>query len=342
MVSGRPGEGSTVKARENTVGQMAEPRGPGAKAARKRRSFVRWIETAHPLDVNRSLESLVFVAGSGRSGTTWLGQLLNAENGFRFIFEPFNPRLGADGAELLPRYVPPEERDAGLRDEFLRYLHGRAGNAWTGQYNLRMLSSRRLIKDIHSNLRLGWFRRCFEPFPIVLVVRHPFAVAVSQLRIGLALELPYYLADSKLIADHLAPFENALRGARSEFAQRVLQWCVETYVPLRQLRESQRVTIVLYERLVADPQAVLEPIFRQLGLTMTPGSSPASCCRPRRRGGMERTSSACRPRRRRPGKDAWILETSKRASRPSSSSGCTASTGKAWSRSGTIRSRVVD
>lgn len=238
--------------------------------ARQRRSFVRWIETAHPLDVNRSLESLVFVAGSGRSGTTWLGQLLNAENRFRFIFEPFNPHLGADGAELLPRYVRPEERDTQLRDEFLRYLHGRAGNAWTGQYNLRMLSSRRLIKDIHSNLRLGWFRRCFEPFPIVLVVRHPFAVAVSQLRIGLAFELPYYLADSKLIADHLAPFENALREARSEFAQRVFQWCVETYVPLRQLRESQSVTIVLYERLVSDPQAVLEPIFRQLGLTMTP------------------------------------------------------------------------
>lgn len=245
-------------------------RQPLAALGRPTRSVARWLAARHPLDLSRRLDSLVFVAGSGRSGTTWLAQLVNADNRFRVIFEPFNPRLGPDGAELLPRYVPPDAEADGLRRAFEPYLLGRAGNAWTGQYNLRAVATRRLIKDIHSNLRLGWFRRRFEPFPILLIVRHPFAVALSQIRIGLALELPYYLADERLLADHLRPFEQQMRAARSEFARRVFQWCVETFVPLRQFRGTREVTVVLYERLLAEPEAVLEPIFRRLSLPMTP------------------------------------------------------------------------
>jgi hypothetical protein len=171
---------------------------------------------------------------------------------------------------LLPRYVPSEADGKRLQRAFEPYLLGKAGNRWTGQYNLRAVATRRLIKDIHSNLRLGWFRRRFDPFPILLVVRHPFAVALSQMRIGLALELPFYLDDANLLADHLAPFERTIRAARNEFLRRVFQWCVETYVPLREFSKTRGVTVVLYEHLVAEPEPVLEPILTQLGVPKSP------------------------------------------------------------------------
>ena len=35
--------------------------------------------------------SSVFLAGSGRSGTTWLSEIINHRRGYRYVFEPFNP-----------------------------------------------------------------------------------------------------------------------------------------------------------------------------------------------------------------------------------------------------------
>ena len=40
------------------------------------------------LDTDKRLENTVLVAGSGRSGTTWLAQILNFRKEFRMIFEP--------------------------------------------------------------------------------------------------------------------------------------------------------------------------------------------------------------------------------------------------------------
>src|SRR5205823_2027901 len=142
---------STCKAGEHNA--VAPARSLSAKI---RPVLRQWLRVAHPIDLNRRLDSLVFVAGSGRSGTTWLAQLVNADNSFRVIFEPFNPRLGVPDAAALPAYVPPEADGKALRQAFEPILLGKRGNRWTGQYNLRILSRRRLIKDIHSNLRLGW------------------------------------------------------------------------------------------------------------------------------------------------------------------------------------------
>jgi hypothetical protein len=243
---------------------------PGTRPAGIKAALVDRIRTEHPLDLNRRFDSLVFVAGSGRSGTTWLAQLINAGNEYRVIFEPFNPRLGPLRDLAIPSYIPRQTPAPKLATVFRRVLLGKVGNRWTGLYNLRLVSTRRIIKDIHSNLRLAWLRERFPHFPIVLIVRHPCAAAVSQRRIGMALELPQYLQEPRLIEDHLEPFEAAMRGARSEFEQRIFQWCVETYVPLRQLSGTDDVDIVLYEDLLADPESELGRVLARLGKTLTP------------------------------------------------------------------------
>jgi len=56
-------------------------------------------------DLSRWFSSLVFVAGTGRSGTTWLAQLLNANDQFRLIVEPFHPEFGVRVTRNLPRYI---------------------------------------------------------------------------------------------------------------------------------------------------------------------------------------------------------------------------------------------
>lgn len=227
----------------------------------------RRLAAAHPLDFNRTFDSLLFVAGTGRSGTTWLADLLNADGRYRVIFEPFRTKWGVLGERRLPRYIRPSNDDPELTETVRRVLLARfKSNQWTARGNDRLISTRRIIKDVDSNLRLAWFRARFPSFPLVLIVRHPCGVAGSRARLGDAGTLDMFLTDRDLVADHLAPHVDRLRQLDSPFALAVARWCIETYVPLRQLGEGLEVEVVLYEQLVADPVAVVSGLLDRLGL----------------------------------------------------------------------------
>jgi len=43
--------------------------------------------------VDWAKNDVVFVSGSGRSGTSWLANLCNYRNDFRYLFEPLNPAV---------------------------------------------------------------------------------------------------------------------------------------------------------------------------------------------------------------------------------------------------------
>jgi hypothetical protein len=70
----------------------------------------------------------VFLAGTGRSGTTWLSDVVNHRGGYRYVFEPFHPGKVEAFAHFRPRqYLRPDDR----REEFLgparRVLTGGSG-----------------------------------------------------------------------------------------------------------------------------------------------------------------------------------------------------------------------
>ena len=231
----------------------------------------RRIAATYPLDFNRTFDSLLFVAGTGRSGTTWLVDLLDADRSHRVIFEPFTPQYGALGERRIPRYVRPSTRDDELTEVVGRILLARfKSTQWTARGNDRLVSRRRIIKDVQSNLRLGWMRENFPHFPIVLIIRHPCAVAASRQRLKDVRSVERILEDPLLVEDHLAPYMESLRGLESPFDNEIARWCIETRVPLDQMMNGLDIEVVLYERLVADPFPILERLWRRLGQTPPP------------------------------------------------------------------------
>jgi len=161
----------------------------------------------------------------------------------------------------------PEDDDPEVTEFVRTILLGKfKSNRLTGRDNERLISTRRIIKDVDSNLRLGWLRSQFPHFPIVYIIRHPCAVASSRQRLGKELlSIDGYLEEDALIADYLAPYVEALSQVRTPFEQAVAYWCIENYVPLRQIDEGLELVTVFYEDLVTDPDSALQHLFGALG-----------------------------------------------------------------------------
>lgn len=222
------------------------------------------------LDLNRDYRNTVFLAGSGRSGTTWLSDIINYRREYRFVFEPFHPgEVGICRHFNSKQYLRPDDR----REEFLaparEILSGAVRSPWTDRFHRRFLARRRLIKDIRANLMLGWLRTNFPGMPIVLLMRHPCAVAASRMALGWQDNLAATMRQQKLVDDFLRPMEEEILAAKTPFERHIFLWCIDNYVPLTQLSEGD-VHLVFYEDLISYPERELPPLFDALGMGFDP------------------------------------------------------------------------
>ena len=221
--------------------------------------FSRLFGTLH-VDLGDHRNS-VFLAGSGRSGTTWVAGIINHRKRYRLVFEPFHPSR-VDLCEHFRRkqYLRPDDR----REEYLgparEILAGRIRDPWTDRFNTRLVARRRLIKDIRANLLLGWMRANFPEVPVVLLLRHPCAVAASRLALGWKDNLWETMDQEDLVEDFLLPMEAGIRASRDAFERHVFSWCIENYVPLRQFGPGE-IHLAFYENFLSCPEDEIRRLF---------------------------------------------------------------------------------
>jgi hypothetical protein len=209
--------------------------------------------------------SSIFLAGSGRSGTTWVSAVINHRNAYRFVFEPFRPgRVRMMEAFRRRQYLRPGDR----REEYLgparTALTGGIRSLWTDRFNNKLVARRRLIKEIRANLLLGWIHENFPGMPIILLLRHPCAVVASQLALGWQEVLLETMEQEELVEDFLLPVEAEIRAARDPFERHLFSWCIENHVPLRQFGPGE-IHLVFYESFLVDPEHELRRLFSFLG-----------------------------------------------------------------------------
>jgi hypothetical protein len=210
-------------------------------------------------------EDSVFLAGSGRSGTTWLSEIITHGGGYRYVFEPFNPaRVRAFEHFRTKQYLRPDDG----REEFLEparlALTGALRSPWTDRFDGVFVARRRLVKDIRANLLLGWMRANFPGMPIVLLLRHPCAVVASRLALGWKDNLDETMEQEELVEDFLLPVESEIRAARDDFERHLFLWCIDNLVPLRQFARGE-IHLAFYENLLKNPEDELQSLFGFLG-----------------------------------------------------------------------------
>ncbi|GAB4403125.1 MAG: hypothetical protein OHK003_30860 [Anaerolineales bacterium] len=227
-----------------------------------------------------SPETSILLFGSGRSGTTWITDVLCALPGVQQIFEPlfppWNERVrqitGWDKRDPYIRgiYLRPEEEYPEWEDLWHRILTGKFRNYWTDYKRTSWFPNRFLIKEVRANLMLGWLYRKFQP-SILYIMRHPCAVVYSRL----AAPQPWHadvqdaLRQEKLVEDYLKPWAAEIERETDRLGAHAVWWTVENLVALRQLQGIPH-ALLFYEDLILHPHEVLENLLPWLGVERIP------------------------------------------------------------------------
>lgn len=207
----------------------------------------------------------VVLLGSPRSGTTWLAEVIDRHHDHRLIFEPFRPGEVPELAGFADgQYLRPDERDPRFLEPVRDLLRGRIRNSWADHLNKVRVAERRVIKEIRGNLLAPWVVTQFPSVPVVLLIRHPLAVAVSRRQLGWKEHLDTHLRQSDLVEGHLGEVVEHLRDLDDPWRRTIAQWAIENIVPLR-MTTPDTLCVVSYEQLILDPEPAVAHVLAAVG-----------------------------------------------------------------------------
>ena len=227
------------------------------------------LQIRRPIIENNRIENSLLLNASGRSGSTWLAEILNYRNDFRVIFEPFHPYRSISLFQgLTQREYLVEQGDKPTLEKGIELvLSGRIRHAWVDHLNRRIRVERRLIKTIRANLMLPFIQRYYPQVKIVFLIRHPLPTVLSRIRMGWKPLLDDFTTQPQFCADFGYLLKNHETRCDSLLEKHLHSWCLEHHVPLKLLR-NDNVHVVFYEDLVADPMRTCEELFSFVGLEM--------------------------------------------------------------------------
>lgn len=205
---------------------------------------------------------VTWIVGDGRSGTTWLADLINWNGRYRELFEPVHPKFVKQIRDFpFNPYLRPDDHNSPI-GEFLklvfsgRFMHLRSDVSFKGDIKLKLLYEGLLVKDIFSNLLIGWVHNNMPSVKKIMIVRNPFSVALSKQRYqhwDWMTNPRQFLQQDYLVADYLDPYIDLIQEQNRSFINnQILIWSILHYVPFQQLNK-QDVYVLFYEDLFRDP-----------------------------------------------------------------------------------------
>lgn len=201
----------------------------------------------------------VLLAGMPRSGTTWAAAALGAALGCPQRMEPFHPDTAPEA----------------YRSAAWRYRRAADAQPELDQVVLEAFAEDPVVvKDVHALLAVERIAAVADP-AVVLLSRHPVAVAASWQRVGWLtddLAGPHLerLADQPdLLEDHLGAHEVALVRTDDPLHNLGALWGAVHRVWQDQMEAHPGWVLVRHEDLCGAPRSAFEALLTSLGVTLS-------------------------------------------------------------------------
>lgn len=214
-----------------------------------------------------------FIAGMGRSGTTWVGAVVNHDGSYRVLFEPFRPRY-VPSARIFGRfaYVRPDDRMPERVDAAESILAGKTPRGTVDRGHRGLIFRHRIVKEVRCNLMLGWLKGLRPGMPLILVMRNPFAVAASWLRLQWGMPEKDGLSELDVILGHQALLDDfpviddvlATIDRTDAFDRVMVEWCILHLIPGHHLHAGDA-HVLCYEHMLEQPRAEAARLATYLG-----------------------------------------------------------------------------
>ncbi|WP_326599678.1 sulfotransferase [Streptomyces sp. NBC_01803] len=236
----------------------------------------------------------ILITGLPRSGTSWVGKMLQAGGEVVYVNEPLNPSrppgrspgvLNASVTHAF-QYICEDNEAPWLRafgdTTRLRYrtlAELRANRALPDLARLaknasaftvgRVRGRRALLDDPYAVLSAAWFARRLGAVAIVLI-RDPVTWSGSWRKLGWTTYFHELLEQPLLMRDLLGEHADELRalvGSQDELAKNAALWRV-TYDAIDAMRKDvESLHVVRYEDLAGDPETGFGELYGTCGLT---------------------------------------------------------------------------
>lgn len=255
--------------------------------------------TGLPAPGRRHHGPAVLVTGLPRSGTSWVGKMLQAGGEVVYVNEPLNPShppgrspgvLRADVTHQFQYIAEPDDalwRDAYRRTLALRYglvaelRRNRGGYdlARAGKYAAafahgRLTGRRAMLDDPYAFFSTAWFAEVMD-VRVVVLVRQPEAFVGSWEKLGWTIDFRELLGQPALVRQHLGAYEERMRATlegSSSVDRAALLWAAAYDTADRAFRHLPGVHLVRYEDLAADPVPAFAKLYGDLELTWSPAA----------------------------------------------------------------------
>jgi hypothetical protein len=235
----------------------------------------------------------VLVTGLPRTGTSWVGKMLEAGGEVVYVNEPLNPQHppgrspGVLNAEVTHRfqYICLDNEGAWLAPftDTVRLRYGVLAELRRNRsaYDLarmakylrsftvgRVRGRRALLDDPFAILSVPWLTDRLGVRSTVLI-RDPVALVASWRRFDWSVDFHDVLDQPLLVRDLLGPYEERMReliGSQDHVAKIALLWSA-VYDAVDRFRGTDpRIRLVRYEDLATDPVPGFAGLYRHLGL----------------------------------------------------------------------------
>lgn len=219
------------------------------------------------INLNSDYKNSVLLSSLGRSGSTLVSDIINFNNDYRVIFEPFKHDIVKLARPFVyPTFIPPDIKNYGHSKAIDSILKGNIRGVWVDKDNRKVVASKRLIKDIRTNLMLGWISNNYPELPIILLVRNPFATIESWMRAKWPNDIPKKRILEQ--ADVLSPIlpQSVLEAytvADTPLENHLFNWSINYYIPLMTARKNN-IHVTVYENYITNPENEIKKLFNYL------------------------------------------------------------------------------
>jgi hypothetical protein len=222
-------------------------------------------------------DDFIWINGSGRSGTTWLGELMSTIPNSKLTDEPCKRndskrllKINLRGIQYIPQGSTDWKEINSFFDDFFKttefnpnYFHQDISNLNNIKYWI--------VKEIRSHLFLPWLIDRYQLNKVINIVRNPYDVINSQRQHGAwDKNMTSFDFSSFHYKDYYTQYERLYKPINSNIEYLAFEWCLQNSYLLNHEYNNQKWLTIRYEALKANPVKTIEQIFSFINIDVPP------------------------------------------------------------------------